>query len=329
MRYQTALLTILSLAATVPASAEPLARRVIDAPDGRVRISFPSRSNVCGYEDVIRVMSPSGKESETRTFRGGSAGAEQAAERCAVGPVRVELTVRGNRVERVHTRVASEFASAPGRVTNLGAVPVEDAVAYLLDLAPRVVAANGDDALLAVALAAGPSPAVSLLQIAENGRAPVRMREDAVYWAAETGADVAQLRMVYDRVGDARVREQILFAYSRAEDQASTRELLRVARGKGNLELRKRAVFWLGQKTDPEITLELGNLVSTPKLDARVREHAILVLSQRPVEEGVPALIHIARNNPDRRLRERAIALLGSSGDPRAVELYESSLTRE
>ena len=152
---------------------------------------------------------------------------------------------------------------------------------------------------------------------------------DLLNWAAETGADVAQLRMVYDRVGDARVREQILFAYSRAEDQASTRELLRVARGKGNLELRKRAVFWLGQKTDPEITLELGNLVSTPKLDARVREHAILVLSQRPVEEGVPALIHIARNNPDRRLRERAIALLGSSGDPRAVELYESSLTRE
>ena len=52
----------------------------------------------------------------------------------------------------------------------------------------------------------------------------------------------------------------------------------------------------------------------------------MFALSQRPDDEGVPALIHIARTNPHRELRKTALFWLGQSGDPRALALFEELL---
>jgi len=59
-----------------------------------------------------------------------------------------------------------------------------------------------------------------------------------------------------------------------------------------------------------------------------VRESAAFALSQRPHDEGVPALIRIARENPDPELRKKAIFWLGQSDDPRALALFEELLTK-
>jgi HEAT repeat protein len=60
--------------------------------------------------------------------------------------------------------------------------------------------------------------------------------------------------------------------------------------------------------------------------DLEVREHAVFALSQRPAEEGVPALIRIARTNPHPELRRKALFWLGQSEDPRALTLFEEIL---
>jgi len=59
-----------------------------------------------------------------------------------------------------------------------------------------------------------------------------------------------------------------------------------------------------------------------------VREQAVFALSQRPREEGVPALLRIARTHHDPMLRRRAIFWLGQSNDPRALALFEELLTK-
>lgn len=51
-----------------------------------------------------------------------------------------------------------------------------------------------------------------------------------------------------------------------------------------------------------------------------------LALSQRSNDEGVPALIRIARTNPDPELRKTALFWLGQSEDPRALDLFEEIL---
>lgn len=93
-------------------------------------------------------------------------------------------------------------------------------------------------------------------------------------------------------------------------------------------EARRSAIFWLGQAAGDEVTGMLDSIAIDTSGDRDVREQAIFALSQRPKDEGIPALMRIARTSPDRELRKKAMFWLGQSGDPRAVALFEEILTR-
>jgi HEAT repeat protein len=93
-------------------------------------------------------------------------------------------------------------------------------------------------------------------------------------------------------------------------------------------ETRKQAVFWLGQLAEAPATAGLDELVGEAALDREVREQAIFALSQRPRDEGVPALVQVVRTNRDPELRRKALFWLGQSGDPRALQLIEELLAK-
>jgi hypothetical protein len=106
-------------------------------------------------------------------------------------------------------------------------------------------------------------------------------------------------------------------------------DLLRIARDAHvSRRTRRQAVFWLGQAAGEAATRGLTDLVDDRATDRDVREQAVFALSQRPRDEGVPALIRIARANPDPELRKKAIFWLGQSDDPRALALFEELLTK-
>ena len=103
--------------------------------------------------------------------------------------------------------------------------------------------------------------------------------------------------------------------------------LLRLARDDAlAMETRRQAVFWLSQASGDAATRGLDSLVVDDHGDLEVREHAVFALSQRPADEGVPALIRVARGSPHPELRRRALFWLGQSEDPRAIELFEELL---
>lgn len=103
--------------------------------------------------------------------------------------------------------------------------------------------------------------------------------------------------------------------------------LVRIARSpRLPQETRGRAVFWLGQAAGAAAGQALDSIASDERGDREVRKHAIFALSQRSTNEGVPALIRIARANTDPELRKTAMFWLGQSGDPRAVSLFEEIL---
>lgn len=91
------------------------------------------------------------------------------------------------------------------------------------------------------------------------------------------------------------------------------------------------AAFWLsrfaagaiaGRANDP-----LDNDGGSDDRDD-LKAHAVFVMSQLPDGEAVPALLEVARTSPDQRVRSRALFWLGQSGDPRAIDLFESLLRR-
>ena len=91
---------------------------------------------------------------------------------------------------------------------------------------------------------------------------------------------------------------------------------------------RRSAVFWVSQAAEAAATRGLDSLAGDGGVDREVREQAVFALSQRPKDEGVPALIRIATTHADPEIRRRAIFWLGQSNDPRALELFENLLTK-
>jgi HEAT repeat protein len=88
-------------------------------------------------------------------------------------------------------------------------------------------------------------------------------------------------------------------------------------------------VFWLGQAAGDAATANLNSIVLDNSVDREVRETAVFALSQRPREEGIPALIAVARTNKDPEIRKKALFWLGQSHDPRAIDLFEEILTKK
>lgn len=121
--------------------------------------------------------------------------------------------------------------------------------------------------------------------------------------------------------------EDVLLPAVLADSMTVWPSLLKIARSnRASEQLRRRAVFWLGQAASEAAGLALDSIASDDRGDREVRKHAIFALSQRPNNEAVPALMRIARTNHDPELRRTALFWLGQSEDPRAVALFEEIL---
>ncbi len=159
-------------------------------------------------------------------------------------------------------------------------------------------------------------------------------------WRAATGAGVTDLGTVGVREAAAyflalaskdssAAAEHAVFPAILADSVTVWPDLLGIARdARVSRRTRRQAVFWLGQAAGEAATRGLADLVGDRAADRDVREQAVFALSQRPRDEGVPALIRIARDNPDPDLRKKAIFWLGQSDDPRALALFEELLTK-
>jgi HEAT repeats len=131
------------------------------------------------------------------------------------------------------------------------------------------------------------------------------------------------------RRADGGVGNDAVFAATLADSASVWSDLLRLARDADvPNRTRRAAVFWVSQAAEEAATRGLDSLVGESSVDREVREQAVFALSQRPRDEGVPALIRIAQSHTDPDIRRKAIFWLGQSNDPRALALFEDLLTR-
>jgi hypothetical protein len=232
-----------------PLSAQTLAQRVSAVEDGTVRLSFAARTGICG------------DGADGITMRHDS---DEWQADCGPRPVRVALRVRDHRVYSVRTYVGGRWL--PDRwSTDLGTVRPQEAADYFIGLAER----TGDSIV-------GGDPLL-----------PSVLADSVVIWPA----------------------------------------LLRLARTPGvSKHTGAKAVFWLSQAAGAAAGDALDSIVHDDRGDREIRRKAIFALSQRSHDEGVPALIRVARTNKDPELRKTALFWLGQSEDPRALDLFEEIL---
>jgi hypothetical protein len=141
--------------------------------------------------------------------------------------------------------------------------------------------------------------------------------------------DAASYLLSLARQDNSPAAKKAIFPAMLADSVTLWPDLLKIAKDANvSRKVRSSAVFWLGQAAGDAATKGLTDLVDDGGADREVRESAVFALSQRPKDEGVPALIRIAKQNPDPELRRKAIFWLGQSDDPRALSLFEELLTR-
>lgn len=140
-------------------------------------------------------------------------------------------------------------------------------------------------------------------------------------------AEATRYLLALARSAPERVGREAVLAAALADSVTVWPDLLALARDAGIArETRRAAVFWVGQAAEQAATRGLAELADRSDTDREVQEAAVFALSQRPADEGVPALIRLARTHRDPDIRRRAMFWLGQSGDPRALAFFEELL---
>ena len=115
-------------------------------------------------------------------------------------------------------------------------------------------------------VATGRSPGASawLLDIARDKSFDIETRKSAVFWASQRREmDLTVLNTLYDQSrGEDEMQDHILFIYSQRREPAAVDKLMAIARSDPNTEMRKKSLFWLGQKNDPRVKAFILELIN-------------------------------------------------------------------
>lgn len=134
------------------------------------------------------------------------------------------------------------------------------------------------------------------------------------------------LEAVRGGAGGRGVEEAILPAMM-ADVPEAWKEVLAIAEdGRVGADVRRTALFWLGQEAAEAATAGLAGVAADEGEDQDVRNAAIFALSQRPAEEGVPILLELARTAREPATRRTAFFWLAQSRDDRVVPFFRDVL---
>jgi HEAT repeat protein len=101
-----------------------------------------------------------------------------------------------------------------------------------------------------------------LMEIAAEPKYSVGVRKQAIFSAGQAGVSSAELIGLYDKVRDNEIKGQIIWVLSSKNETAATDKLIEIAKRDPDVEMRKKAIFWLGQSHDPRVKQLLLDIIN-------------------------------------------------------------------
>jgi len=250
MTQRYALAVALAVAGASTLGAQSIADRVARAGNGSVRMSFAARPEVCGQGGNIR--------------RGGDMHGNFGSGRnysrdvewdsvCDYGPGRLVLDKRDGEIVALRFYVGGRWRPTTDGVTDLGDVSAAGAADYLVSLANTLPGKAGRHAIFPATIADSAEIWPALLRLAKNEERPRETRKQAVFWLGQAAGEAATSgldSLSRDSNVDREVQKQVVFALSQRPRDEGIPILIRVARTHPDPEVRRQAVFWLGQSND-------------------------------------------------------------------------------
>ncbi len=101
-----------------------------------------------------------------------------------------------------------------------------------------------------------------LLDIARDGQQAIEVRKKALFWAGQSHAlPAADLAGLYDSLAEREMKEQMIFVLAQRPNGEGLDKLIDIARHDQDVELRKKAIFWLSQSHDPRVVKVLQDII--------------------------------------------------------------------
>lgn len=169
---------------------------------------------------------------------------------CEPGPVRIVITKVDGEITRLRTFVGGRWRAASS-TTDLGTVSAVDAADYLTSLVEHASGRASRDAILPATIADSAVVWPALLRVARDETRPRRTRRGAMQWVGKAAGDAVAEGQVVEEDADREARERAVFAVSQLPKEEGVPLLIEVARTHRDPEIRRKALFWLGQTQDP------------------------------------------------------------------------------
>ena len=227
--------------------AQSVAARVANARDGKVRFTFAPKPGVCGSGNSIsrggrNNMNWTSSESPDVTYE----------QECSVSPVRIVMSVSGGKVTKLRTYVGGQWRTPVEPTLDLGALSTREATNYLIEVARSDDGRVGQEAILPLILADSVNVYPAIASIARDDSRPRSTKQQATFWLGQAAADVVAPDRESGKTSDEEeVKKQAVFALSQRNRAESVPFLIQVAKNNKDPEVRRSALFWLGQTGDP------------------------------------------------------------------------------
>jgi HEAT repeat protein len=139
-----------------------------------------------------------------------------------------------------------------------------------------------------------------LVDLVRNDQESASLRKEAAFaiGISKDPRALASLEGLYPSIANREVKKQIIFAASldRNDDGSAANRsaddginfLVKVAESDPDRELRKQALFWLGQRAGKRSLEVLGAVVEKSDDDTEVQKQAVFAISQRAKDEAIP-----------------------------------------
>jgi HEAT repeat protein len=133
-------------------------------------------------------------------------------------------------------------------------VSSREAANFLVSFAQGDRGRMGSKAIFPATMADSADVWPALMRIARDPNVPRDTRNQSVFWLGQAAGEAVTAgltTLVDDNSVDRDVREHAVFALSQRPKNESVPALIKVARSHRDPEIRKKALFWLGQSHDP------------------------------------------------------------------------------
>ena len=226
--------------------ASSIARRVDAVRDGIVSMRFASRPGVCRDPDGGTWT----RNGSSDSWRG-----------CVTGPVHVTLGRADNSTVSVRVTIGDPRRGSSSQ-NDLGMVSASDGAHYLLEIAHSLRGRNATEAVSGAALADSVNLSSDFTSLVRDGSLPIDTRQQALFWLGQTSFPTLELASLYDGLTPQALREHFVFVISQRRDDPAIQKLIDIASHDASRDIRRNAMYWLGQTNDPRAVKFLRDIVT-------------------------------------------------------------------